>query len=420
MPAAASKARLKFAVRHLAGVVESPTLRPDGTVLQEAGYDESTGLLYRPSAHYPPLPQCPTREHARQAAGLLLSLVDEFPFVAGHQTVWLAAILTMLGKPAVNGPCPMFLFEAPSPGSGKTLLAELVGLITTGREAPVSELPGDNEEVRKAIASILLEGERVVLFDNATGTFGCQALDAALTGTTYKARILGKTERTPELTIDTVFMATGNNVSLRGDTPRRVIPCRIVPTDEDPAQRKDFRIPDLKAHVRQHRPELVVAALTILLAHAQAGRPAADLVPFGSFEAWSTVVRQAVHWATDIDPNDARGEMTVDVRTGNDTLATVLAGWSRLPGGQDRNDGVSARRALEFASMASAFGGDPPHVELRDALLEWGKDGQLPDPATLGYRLRSAKDRVAGGWILRCFRGHGKQVKWWTQPQVRG
>src|SRR5262249_12333032 len=151
------------------------------------------------------------REDAREAAAQLLALVDDFPFAtADHTAVWLAALLTVLARPAVDGPTPLFLFEAPAPGSGKTLLVELVGLIATGRVAAVSELPDENDEVRKSIASILLEGERLVHFDNAGGNFGCKALDAALTGTTYRARVLGHTRRV-ELPIDTVFMASGNN-----------------------------------------------------------------------------------------------------------------------------------------------------------------------------------------------------------------
>src|SRR5262249_21174909 len=132
----------------------------------------------------------------------LLFLVEEFPVEDNsHLAAWLAAVLTVLARPAIDGPCPLFLFEAPTPGSGKSLLAELVGLITTGRETPVSEVSDDNEEVRKSLTAIILEGERVVNLDNAAGSFGWKSLDQVLTGTIYKGRLLGKTKRTPELHI---------------------------------------------------------------------------------------------------------------------------------------------------------------------------------------------------------------------------
>ena len=40
-------------LRHLRGVTEVPVLRPDGTVLQEVGYDAATELLYRPRQSFP-------------------------------------------------------------------------------------------------------------------------------------------------------------------------------------------------------------------------------------------------------------------------------------------------------------------------------------------------------------------------------
>src|SRR5690606_23303471 len=37
-------------VRPIAGVLETPSMRPDGTIIQTPGYDESTGWLYQPTA----------------------------------------------------------------------------------------------------------------------------------------------------------------------------------------------------------------------------------------------------------------------------------------------------------------------------------------------------------------------------------
>src|SRR5262249_5887901 len=36
-----------------------------------------------------------------------------------------------------------------------------------------------------------------------------------------------------------------------------------------------------------------------------------------------------------------------------------------------------------------------------EALSHWSKGGGLPDTATLGIKFRQAKDKVAGGWVLR-------------------
>src|SRR5262249_12534909 len=121
-------------LRYLSGIVEAPTLRADGTVLDVAGYDEATGLLYEPNARYPRVPAAPGADAARRAAETLFDLVSEFEFVGDeHRAAWLAALLSVLARPAINGPCPLFLFEAAAPGTGKTLLAEVIGIIVAGR-----------------------------------------------------------------------------------------------------------------------------------------------------------------------------------------------------------------------------------------------------------------------------------------------
>src|SRR5262249_44638246 len=156
-----------------------------------------------------------------------------------------------------------------------------------------------------------------------------------------------------------------------------------------------WRIPDLKGYARQNRPALAVAALTILKAHAAAGRPQADLPAFGSFEAWSAAVRQPIYWATEHDPHAARSVLVPQTRNDLAILAAVLDGWSHLPGGRNPKEGVTAKRALEIATETSE--GGPPHDDLREALIAWDKNGVLPDKNALGYLLRAAKDRVAGG-----------------------
>ena len=40
-------------IKPLAGIIESPTIRADGSILQTPGWDEATGLIYRPNAEYP-------------------------------------------------------------------------------------------------------------------------------------------------------------------------------------------------------------------------------------------------------------------------------------------------------------------------------------------------------------------------------
>jgi hypothetical protein len=401
-------------LRYLDGVVEAPTIRGDGSVLDRPGYDPATGLIYEPGADFPPLPVAPSREDARRVALLLYDVVEEFPFLDdNHKAVWLAALLTLLARPAVEGPTPLFLFDAATAGSGKTLLTKVIGLVATGREPAVSGLSDDNEEMRKTITAIALEGERMVLLDNASGAFGCRALDEALTSTSWRDRILGQSKRTGEMPLTACWFATGNNVRLRGDTHRRVIPCRLEPGCERPEERSGFKYPDLLGHVREHRPGLVVAGLTILLAHLNAGRPKADLPHFGSYESWSDVVRQAVYWATGSDPWAARGEISTQSRGDAGTLAAIFAAWRELPGG-DRRPGLTALGGLEC--LKPRAGAPNPYPRLRRALTEWAPRGEvLPSARQVGNHFRVARGRVVAGMQLRSAEDRDHACTWYVE-----
>src|ERR1043165_9704986 len=69
-----------------------------------------------------------------------------------------------------------------------------------------------------------LEGQKahIVLIDNINRPLGAGALDAALTGTAWSERILGKGEKIA-LPLLTIWYATGNNVTFKGDTARRCL-----------------------------------------------------------------------------------------------------------------------------------------------------------------------------------------------------
>ena len=304
-------------VRHLEGVVEAPTLRPDGTVIETPGWDEETGLLYAPNARFDPIPDRPTIDDARRAARMLLDLVADFPFVDDrHRAVWLAALLTMAARFAVDGPVPMFLFDANTPGSGKSKLCDLIAVIVAGRMMARAGYPSTNEEMEKVLLSVALAGDRMMLFDNIAGggTIGCASLDKTITSGSINGRPLGRSEWVT-LAWTAVVFATGNNIAMAADALRRVCSARLESPDERPEERRDFTIGkscecgcegDIVNHTRNARPALLAAALTILRAHAIAGRPEPFDMPPVDFYSWSKVIRAAVAWSTGIDPCSTR------------------------------------------------------------------------------------------------------------------
>src|SRR5262249_27110304 len=134
------------------------------------------------------------------------------------------------------------------------------------------------------------------------------SLDAALTGVVWKDRILGRSEIV-EMPLVTTWAATGNNVVLGGDLSRRGCHIRLDSKLENPEERADFRHQELLRWVRQERPRLLAAALTILAAYCKAGRPDQRLKTWGSFGGWSGLVRQAIVWSGLPDPGETREEL---------------------------------------------------------------------------------------------------------------
>ena len=260
-------------VRHLEAVINSPVLRPDGSILDTAGYDPSTALLFDPLTSYPPLSTALTLDDAVKAAAELTAAVCDFPFAKPvHQAAWLASVLTPLARFAFEGAAPCFVADANIRGAGKGLLLDVAAIIALGRDLARAPYTVDDDEMRKSITSFALAGERMVLFDNLFGLFGGAALDVAFTSTEWQGRILGRSEQ-PRLPLLTTWYATGNNVVVRADTSRRICCIRIESPEERPEDREGFRHPNLLAWVRAQRGRLLAAALTMLAAYCRVGRP---------------------------------------------------------------------------------------------------------------------------------------------------
>jgi hypothetical protein len=383
-------------MRQLTGLFEAPVLRPDGTVVTEPGYDEATGVLYLPSQEFPALAMHPARADAMGAARTILEIVCDFRFQSdAHRAAWLAALLTFLGRHAFDGPAPLFLLDANIRGAGKTLLAQTIARIVQGRDMPVATYSHNTEEMRKLITSIAIAGDNMILLDNLAGRFGNDALDRALTSTRWKDRVLGRNELA-DLPLRTVWMASGNNVTVGADTIRRVLHIRLNVLEERPEERRDFRHMDLRAHVLRNRAELLVSGLTILSAYILAGKPRQPLTPFGSFEGWSDLIRQCVVWLGLPDPCETRATLAESADTERASLAQLMDAWAEFDvGGEglviaelvEEVYGEACERPREIAAaMRAALEG---FVNL--------PVGKTLTARAVGAKLKSVRMRVVGG-----------------------
>lgn len=363
----------------LRGVVETPVLKPDGTIQTRKGYDEETGLFLTNAEGYD-IPQEPTLSAVESAKKDLLYVVKDFPFAGeAHRSVWVASVLTPLCRFAYEGNSPMFFFDANIRRAGKSKLARLAALLSTGRSAATATWSRSEEEQRKVLSAALFAGSRTILLDNITGTFGSGVLDALLTSfPLWQDRLLGKTENRTAENLATLY-ATGNNATFRGDTPQRTLGCRLESPYEKPEEREDLSERDIEAYVRRNQKRLTSAALTLLRAYCAAGKPDMGLVRFGGFQAWSDLVRNCLVWCGFADPYETRADFEArGSDTELETLSRLYAGWEELAGEAP----LTVKEALDELSRHPAS-----YATLRSAFLDLCPGEKLPDANALGRKL---------------------------------
>lgn len=400
-------------LRRLAGIAETPFPRPDLSIVQGARrYDVATGYLYEPAVPFETIPEAPTQADARASYEALTALLVDFPFaspagIAGA----IALLLTMLARPAILGPVPAWMIDATTPGTGKTLLADVLAAIAYGRDAGRAHFPATNgrnsdEELGKRLGTFARMGLPLVCFDNSDdAVVGGDVLEEIIsTPTVYTFRILGKTEGLT-LPVRMIFVVTANNAAWSRGMNRRIMHVKLESPFADPEHRpldsyvRPDRAGQLFAYAVDHRAEYVRHALTILRAYAHAGSP--DPIALGTFEAWAALVPSAIVWAGGADPMLCRpgadGEESPDMLQ-RQTLAREWSAWLA----DTTLTGVTSHTMIErlYPKMEHGQPLDPKWDELRGAIeffVPPRYPGTPPDP----LRLSDAMSRRLAGAAIR-------------------
>lgn len=389
-------ARDRWPFPHLEGIVESPTLRPDGSILENPGFDPQSGYLVDYGPHrFARVNPSMTREHCRESLERLDELFFDFPFKEDwHRSAVLAAVLSVLVRPTIASSVPLFSVSATVQGSGKTLLVHTIECLRSGRmQAEVDPYTHDVEEQRKRILAFAIAGTPLILLDNITGVFGSGVLDAVLTSGQFRDRLLGENTNL-SLPMRAVWFATGNNLSFRGDLGRRVIPIDLEAKEERPAEtRVAFRHGQGTAFlskVQREREFLVPLLVGAVHAYSKSQDRKQRQGPFiGSFENWDDLIVGTLLWTGFADPRKGRENLTDFADTEFAALSSLLSWLYENPGVTNQwtsNDIlVRAKSEPELQTLIADF--CPPH--------RGGAD--LPTIREMGYALRSVKGRFADG-----------------------
>lgn len=388
-------------LKPLNAVISAPTITHDNHIVSKQGYDKSTKLYLDCLDHGVSVAALVSEQDAIAAYYELMKPFNTFDFADDvSRSVALSAVLTAITRPT-QATAPAFAFDAPKQGSGKTYFCECLGLLATGTApAMTPSIEKNEDEIRKTLLSMVIEGRRFIIWDNVMGHFNSATMASFLTSERFSGRILGSSQSV-EVAHRAMLLLTGNNITLVGDMPRRVLTCRFDTGIENPtqAQRNLSAIDELKpaAYIERNRYKLAAAAITLIRGYLQsdehrAGGMAKDRLP--SFEDWDTVARQPVLWLSKrveglTDPKrsiDDNMEKDPEHETLSELLNHIYAWQSNRP--------FTSKELYDHA-LHKAFNGN----DLQEVLLDLN-GGNMLSSRSVGMILKFRHGRIADGLKL--------------------
>jgi hypothetical protein len=243
------------------------------------------------------------------AQDLLGEWVGDFPFASDSDRAhWFASLLAPMMRGVIRGPVPLTVYEAPAPGTGKSLLMMVTARVASGRTVAPAALSSNEDERRKAVLAHLGAGPPVVCLDNVTGTVNDDVLAGVITAwPRYTDRRMGGQSLMSVPAISSWCMSA-NNATMSPDIARRMVRVRLDSREASPELRTGFRHPNLTSWTEKEAPHLRAAALALVWAWAEAGSPAWGGKALGSFESWSRNVGGVLQHAGIVGFLDGRAE----------------------------------------------------------------------------------------------------------------
>jgi hypothetical protein len=397
-------------VPELTGVVGTPTLRPDGSLIQECGYDKATGLYLAPAVRVDEVPAVIGDEQVRASREFVFSKVfGEFCWSsAGDFANYMALLLSPMLRPYIKSTTPFGMFTATTRGSGKTNLTDAIGLLY-GQTSQV--LPGRTEELQKKITSILAgNSSPVVVFDNLKEgtTVSSEILATLITKDKWDDRLLGAS-RNIEATNDRLWLASGNGLTVGGDMASRTVMVRLDPKMARPELRQ-FEMGQFSDWIREsgNREQLLWHLLILVQAWVKAGAAKDVSHTMRGFTTWAQTMGGLLNFhglagfLANVDDLAARD-------TDEEEWGVFLAKWAQVFGPSEQ----LARQVHASAQVDWVMG---TSVDKWSRCFITDDDGLMPTPKRLGQMLHGKADRFFGKYILRKRRDSiTNSTLWWVE-----
>ena len=256
-------------IPYLEQIINHPIVTKNWEIINEPGYHAESKMYLEPSK----MVEIQDMD-LDTAYNILGEWLSDFPFKDYSDLCnTIALLITMLIRPALpEGELPpLFIITANSQGAGKSTLAQILSAVILGEGAGSTQLPTNEEEIRKAIGAELLIGTEVVVLDNITEQVivASSSLASAISEPTIRFRILGKSKMIHADNTAT-YILTGNNVDANADLVDRA--CFIRLDTEQRVAERNFRTESILSDTIQNRERLFSAVHTILMAWINDGK----------------------------------------------------------------------------------------------------------------------------------------------------
>jgi hypothetical protein len=324
----------------------------------EPGYNEWCQVFYS-GPHYTP-----------NRTGALDAMLDAMSFENGQSRINYKAWLLSLLCPTMCAPYPMLVINADDQGSGKTTLADIAGQIVMGRTPATGKwniVKHGGTAAFRNLMSCLLDGHKLICFDNVVGKADSALLAEIITKDTIDASALYR-QGNEYVKNDFGIIMTSNYARLSLDLCSRAIAVKLCKRGTHPRQWSE-------AKWKTRRKEVIEDMLAIL-AEGPVETGVAD--PDHRFPNWQEITR----WVPGVVPiPPAAGLNNIDYEI--DALYVSLGDrefsaadlWSMISGQrkefsdflQGAYDAITLQRRLENIVGKPSFNGRGKCVILKRA-----------------------------------------------------
>ena len=385
-------------LKPLRTLATTPYLSPLNELVVEEGYDPKSKIHL---AYAGCMPAKTTTHKSKKAAidslTYLKDLVSDFPFKSEiDESVALACLIAATDRVNLDN-IPLTAFNAPTAGTGKSLLVDIISITASGKAVSVLAQGKDEAETEKRLNAAMLHGDPLISIDNVEHPLGGDTLCQILTQPTLRIRPLG-VSKLIDIEKTCLIAATGNNIEISGDAVRRSLICTLDAGVERP-EKRSFSY-DARERAKKHRHEIVSHSLTIIRSYLSSEAPAQE-IPLGSFERWSRRIRDPLLWLGAADPcasqdsirqNDGKLEAQTE-------LLKILYNSFQADTFKAREIEVRVSNIDRVAIME--------HLTLLGCLPK----GKL-EPTLVGRLFKKLEGRIMGGLLLCQSSRSGGTVTW--------